>query len=183
LLNANFYTFDSERYLMTTDNKSLRDMAANVPYDQIYIIANTTKYGGGGIYNDYCVSVNSNAEAAKIFIHEFGHGFAGLADEYYDYSTSINEFYPLDVEPWEPNLTTMIDFGRKWKDMLPAGTKIPSFQDESNPLKIGVFEGGGYVTKGVYRPAFDCMMDSFKVNEFCDVCKRSIQKMIDFYCE
>ena len=182
LLNASFYTFDSERYLMSTDNKSIRDMAANAPYDQIYIIANSSKYGGGGIFNDYCVSVNSNAAAAKIFIHEFGHGFAGLADEYYDSSTSYNEFYPKDVEPWEPNLTTLVDFGSKWKSMLPSGTAIPSSPDNSNPLKIGVFEGGGYVTKGVYRPAYDCLMDSFNVNEFCDVCKKSIQKMIDFYC-
>jgi hypothetical protein len=183
LLNANFYTFDSDRYLMTYDNKSLRDMAANAPYDQIYIIANTSKYGGGGIYNDYCVSVNSNASAAKIFIHEFGHGFAGLADEYYDSSTSYNDFYPKDVEPWEPNLTTLVDFGRKWKSMLPPGTPIPTKPDIENPLKLGVFEGGGYVTKGVYRPAYDCLMDSFKVDEFCDVCKKSIQKMIDFYCK
>ena len=101
-------------------------MAANAPYDQIYIIANSSKYGGGGIFNDYCVSVNSNAAAAKIFIHEFGHGFAGLADEYYDSSTSYNEFYPKDVEPWEPNLTTLVDFGSKWKSMLPSGTAIPS---------------------------------------------------------
>lgn len=182
LLNASFYTFDSERYLMTRDNKSLRDMAANAPYDQIYIIVNSTKYGGGGIFNDYCVSVNSNSSAAKIFIHEFGHGFAGLADEYFDSSTSYNDFYPLDVEPWEPNLTTLVDFGRKWKGMLPPGILIPSKPDASNPLRLGVYEGGGYVAKGMYRPADDCLMRTFKGNEFCDACKRSIQKMIDFYC-
>ena len=182
LLNTNFYTFGSERYLMTSDNKSLRDMAANAPYDQIYIIANSPKYGGGGIFNDYCVSVNSNSAAAKIFIHEFGHGFAGLADEYFDSSTSYNDFYPLDVEPWEPNLTTLVDFGRKWKGMLPPGTPIPTNPDPSNPLRLGVFEGGGYVAKGMYRPADDCLMRTFKGNEFCGVCKKSIQKMIDFYC-
>lgn len=182
LLNANFYTFDSERYLMTSDNKSLRDMAANAPYDQIYIITNSPKYGGGGIFNDYCVSVNSNSSAAKIFIHEFGHGFAGLADEYFDSSTSYNDFYPLDIEPWEPNLTTLVDFGRKWKGLLPPGTPIPTKPDASSPLSLGVFEGGGYVAKGMYRPADDCLMRTFKGNEFCAVCKKSIQKMIDFYC-
>ena len=182
LLNTTFYTFDSERYLMTSDNKSLRDMAANAPYDQIYIIANSSKYGGGGIYNDYCVSVNSNSAAAKIFVHEFGHGFAGLADEYFDSSTSYNDFYPLGVEPWEPNLTTLVDFGRKWKGMLPIGTHIPTEPDAFTPLRIGVYEGGGYAAKGVYRPADDCLMRTFNGNEFCDVCKKSIQKMIDFYC-
>lgn len=182
LLNASFFTFDSERYLMTNDNKSLRDMAANAPYDQIYIIVNSPKYGGGGIFNDYCVSVNSNSSAAKIFIHEFGHGFAGLADEYFDSSTSYNDFYPLDVEPWEPNLTTLVDFGRKWKALLPPGISIPTTPDASNPLRLGVYEGGGYVAKGMYRPADDCLMHTFKGNEFCDACKRSIQKMIDFYC-
>ena len=183
LLNASFYTFDSERYLMTSDNKSLRDMAGNAPYDQIYIIANSKKYGGGGIFNHYCMSVNSNTFAAKIFVHEFGHGFAGLADEYFDSSTSYNDFYPLDIEPWEPNLTTLVNFDSKWKNLLPAGTKIPTQTNEENPLQLGVYEGGGYVAKGMYRPSTDCLMDTFKGNEFCDACKKSIQKMIDFYCQ
>ncbi len=182
LLNANFYTFDSERYLMTNDNKSLRDMAGNAPYDQIYIIANSKKYGGGGIFNHYCVSVNSNSYAAKIFIHEFGHGFAGLADEYFDSSTSYNDFYPLDIEPWEPNISTLVNFDRKWKNLLPAGTPIPTEPNVDNPLKLGVYEGGGYVAKGMYRPSTDCLMHTFKVDEFCGACQKAIQKMIDFYC-
>lgn len=183
LLNANFYTFDSERYLMTSDNKSLRDMAGNAPYDQIYIIANSKKYGGGGIFNHYCMSVNSNSYAAKIFVHEFGHGFAGLADEYFDSSTSYNDFYALDIEPWEPNLTTMVNFDRKWKNLLPAGTKVPTQPDIENPLRLGVYEGGGYVAKGMYRPSTDCLMHTFKGDEFCGACKQAIQKMIDFYCQ
>lgn len=181
LLNSNFYTFASERYLMTPDHRSVRNLAANAPYDQIYILVNSTKYGGGAIYNFYNVSVNSNASSAKIFVHEFGHGFAGLADEYDDGSTSFNDMYPLGIEPWEPNITTLTDFGSKWKDMLPAGTPVPTPLQGASPLKPGVYEGAGYVAKGIYRPVPDCLMRSFKGNEFCPVCSKAIQDMINRY--
>ncbi len=181
LMNTGFYTFDSERYCMTMDNKSVRDLAANAPYDQIYILVNNKKYGGGAIYNYYSVSVNSNILASKIFVHEFGHGFAGLADEYYNSPTSYNDFYPLDVEPWEPNLTTLIDFDSKWKHLLKKKTPIPTPPKKKYLDKPGVFEGGGYVAKGVYRPAYDCLMKSFKGDKFCKTCTEAIQKMIDFY--
>lgn len=181
LMNTSFYTFDSERYCMTMDNKSVRDLAANAPYDQIYILVNNKKYGGGAIYNYYSVSVNSNILASKIFVHEFGHGFAGLADEYYNSSVAYSEFYPLDVEPWEPNITTLVDFDRKWKHLLKKKTPIPTPPKKKYLDKPGVFEGGGYVAKGVYRPAYDCLMKSFKGNKFCDACTEAIQKMIDFY--
>ena len=183
LLNTSFYTFNSERYCMTMDNKSVRDMAANVPYDQIYILVNNEKYGGGAIYNYYNVSVNSNEKASKIFIHELGHGFAGLADEYYTSSTSYNEFYNLKAEPWEPNITTLVDFDNKWKDMVKRKTPIPTPDTKKYEKKVGVFEGGGYVAKGVYRPMHDCLMNTFEGDEFCPVCSKSIQEMIDFYSE
>ena len=181
ILNSSFYTFDSERYLMTSDNQSVRNLAANAPYDQIYILANTTKYGGGAIYNLYSMSVNSNASSAKIFGHEFGHGFAALADEYDDGSTSFNDMYPLNLEPWEPNITTLVKFETKWKNMLPANTPVPTPIKNSSPMKLGVYEGAGYVAKGVYRPTPDCLMRTFAGNEFCPVCKAAIQRMIDFY--
>ena len=183
LLNTSFYTFNSERYCMTFDNKSVRDMAANAPYDQIYILVNNEKYGGGAIYNYYSVSVNSNIQAAKIFVHEFGHGFAGLADEYYNSSVAYNDFYPLDVEPWEPNITTLVDFDSKWKHLLKKKTPIPTPLEKKYIDKLGVFEGGGYSAKGVYRPSYDCLMNSFNDNKFCEACEEAIQKMIDFYCE
>ena len=183
LMNTGFYTFDSERYCMTMDNKSVRDLAANAPYDQIYILVNNKKYGGGAIYNYYSVSVNSNIFASKIFVHEFGHGFAGLADEYYTSSTSYNDFYPLDVEPWEPNITTLVNFDSKWKHLLKKKTPIPTPLKKKYLNKTGVFEGGGYVAKGVYRPAYDCLMKSFKGNKFCKACTESIQNMIDFYAK
>ncbi|MDO9257026.1 MAG: M64 family metallopeptidase [Bacteroidales bacterium] len=181
IMNSSFYTFDSERYLMTYDNKSVRNLAANTPYDQIYILVNSSKYGGGAIYNYYSTSVNSNSSSAKIFVHEFGHGFAALADEYDDGSTSFNDMYPLNLEPWEPNITTLVKFETKWKDMLPANTPVPTPIENGSGMKLGVYEGGGYVAKGVYRPASDCLMRTFRGNEFCPVCNAAIQKMLDFY--
>jgi hypothetical protein len=181
VVNATFYTFDTERYLMTTDNKNIRNVAANVPYDQIYILVNTDHYGGGGIYNFYSTCASDNSNSDFIFTHEFGHAFAGLGDEYYSSETSYIDFYPLDVEPWEPNLTTLVNFDKKWKKMVDKSTPVPTPNLSEYYSKVGVFEGGGYVAKGVYRPAYDCTMKSVKFDYFCPVCMLAIQDMIDFY--
>ncbi len=181
ILNSTFYTFDSERYLMSSDNRSIRDLAANAPYDQIYIIVNSDHYGGGAIYNHYATCISDNKYGAYVFTHEFGHCFAGLGDEYYDSETSYVDFYPLNLEPWEPNLTTLVNFDIKWKDMLAATTPIPTPNNGVEKPTPGVYEGGGYVAKGVYRPAYDCTMKSISEDNFCPVCTRAIIKMIDFY--
>ncbi len=183
LMNASFYTFDSERYLMSFDNMSVRDLAANAAYDQIYILVNSTKYGGGAILNYYNVSVNSNEQSAKIIVHEFGHGFAGLADEYFDSSTSYNDFYNLDIEPYEPNISTMVAFEDKWQHMIKKRTPVPTPDTSIYYDRVGAFEGGGYVAKGMFRPMHDCLMHTFKGDQFCPVCEEAIQKMIDFYTE
>jgi len=182
-LSTSFYTFNSERYCMTEDNKSVRDLAANVAYDQIYILVNNEKYGGGAIYNFYNVSVNSNKQAGKIFVHELGHGFAGLADAYYDNSTSYKDFYNISVEPWEPNITTLVRFDTKWKHLVEKNTPIPTPETKEYQDVVGAFEGGGYIAKGVYRPKQDCMMKTFKGSEFCEACQEAIIKMILFYSE
>lgn len=181
IANSSFYTFDVERYLMITDNKTLRSLASNAPYDQIYVLVNTKRYGGGSIYNHYSVCVSDNPNSEYIFTHEFGHGFASLGDEYFTSEVAYSEFYPLDVEPLDPNLTTLVDFDIKWKDLIDDETPIPTPPTNEFKNKIGVFEGGGYSSKGVYRPAYDCTMKSISINNFCAVCKRAIQKMIDFY--
>lgn len=181
IMNSSFYTFDSERYCMVNDYKTVRDLASNVPYDQIYILVNSEKYGGGAIYNFYSVSVNSNFQAAKIFVHELGHGFAGLGDEYYTDKVAYSEFYSHDVEPWEPNLTTLVNFDKKWNHLLDNKTPIPTPVKEKYIDQTGVFEGGGYSAKGIYRPAVDCLMHTFKGDVFCDVCKENIEQMILFY--
>ncbi len=180
ILNTGYYTFNSERYLMTMDDKSVRDLAANAPYDQIYILVNSTKYGGGAIYNYYNVSVNSNAKSAQILIHEFGHGFAALGDEY-GYDNTYGDMYNFKIEPWEPNLTTLRHFDKKWKNMVNDTVPIPTPDIKKYAHVVGAFEGAGYVAKGIYRPVHDCMMRSFNTKEFCPVCRDAIQKMIDFY--
>jgi hypothetical protein len=183
IANTSFYTFDSERYCMSFNNKRVRDLASNAPYDQIYILVNSEKYGGGAIYNYYSVSVNSNLHAAKIFIHELGHGFAGLGDEYYTSEVAYSDFYPPEIEPWEPNLTTLVNFDTKWKGLISKKTPIPTPPTEKYKNETGVFEGGGYAAKGVYRPSYDCLMNSFSTDHFCKVCEQAIEKMILFYSE
>lgn len=183
ILSSSFYTFDSERYCMSTDHKAIRDLAGQVPYDQIYILANSEKYGGGGIFNFYCLSTTGSNYSAKIIVHEFGHGFAGLGDEYYNSSTAYNDFYNLSIEPWEPNLTTMVNFTTKWQHLIAPETPIPTPDLKEFDGTTGVFEGGGYVAKGMYRPARDCLMHTFKNNVFCEVCTEATIKMIRFYSD
>jgi len=180
ILNSNFYTFDSERYLTTTDVLSVRDAAAVVPYDDICILVNSDKYGGGGIYNHYAISTIDHYLSEKVFIHEFGHSFAGLGDEYYTSSTSYNDFFNLNIEPWQPNLTTLVNFELKWKEKVGSDTPIPTPREKKYESTIGVFEGGGYVSKGMYSPFQDCRMKSNEAEGFCPVCQDAIIKMILF---
>lgn len=182
IVSCSYWSLGSERYLMTTDNKTLRDVAANVPYDQIYILVNSTKYGGGGIFNWYCTGVNSNKMAGKIIVHEFGHGFAGLGDEYVG-GSEYNDFYNLKLESADPNVTTLVDFDSKWKDMVEQGTPVPTPATSEYNDKVGVYEGAGYLRKGLYRPMQDCLMNHFGCDAFCPVCQRAIVKMIEFYCK
>lgn len=182
VLNTRFYTFDSERYLTTQDFFTVRDIAANAPYDQIYILVNTEKYGGGGIYNFYNLTSVDNERSKQVFIHELGHGFGGLADEYASDNTYL-DYYPLDVEPWEVNITTLVDFDSKWKDLLDDGVPIPTPVEEKYKNKIGVFEGGGYTNKGVFRPTYASIMNSFVSNEFNKVSKRALIELIKSYTE
>ena len=182
-VGCSFYIFDSERYCMSTNNQAIRNLAGLVPYDQIYILANTTKYGGGGIFNFYCVSSTGDDLSSDVIIHEFGHGFAGLGDEYYYDATSYESYYNLDIEPWEPNLTTLVDFEKKWKDMLKKKTPVPTPAENKYINEVGVFEGGGYEAKGMYRPKMDCLMKTFQGNKFCEDCHKAIERMILYYTE
>jgi len=126
-LNSTFNSLGSERYLLTEDNKSLRDIAAHVPCDALFIMVNQMRYGGGGIYNLYCTFTVDNQWWEYLFLHEFGHHFAGLADEYYTSSVAYNEFYPRGVEPLEANITALLDPSNlKWKDLLTPGIEVPT---------------------------------------------------------
>jgi len=126
-LNATFYSLGSERYLLTEDNKAMRDMAAHIPYDAIYIMVNHKRYGGGGIYNLFCTFTADNQWNEYLFLHEFGHSFAGLADEYYTSDVAYNEFYPKGQEPVEPNITSLVDSKNvKWKHLLSEKIEVPT---------------------------------------------------------
>jgi len=177
-LNSGFYTFGLNRYLTTPDMKSIRDAVWNVPCDAVFILVNSPTYGGGGMYNFYAIGTADNERTIHVFVHEFGHSLAGLADEYFNSSVAYNDFYNLKTEPWEPNITTLVNFESKWKDMLPQGTPIPTPVEGIYADKLGVFEGGGYVSKGIYRPMDHCTMRSNP--PFCPVCQRAIIRMIDF---
>ena len=180
-LNSSFYTFDLDRYLTTQDIKAVNDYAAAVPHDNIIVLINSKRYGGGGVYNYYSGTTVDNALSPKVFIHEFGHGFAGLADEYFTSTVAYDEFYPLDVEPWEPNITTLVNFGAKWKNMILKSTPIPTPPEEKYSNVTGLFEGAGYSAKGIYRAQLDCRMKSNGPKGYCTVCSDAVRKMIEFY--
>jgi len=168
-LKAHFNTFYMDRYLTTLRLKNLHDRLCGIPYEHIIILANTDTYGGGGIYNSYTLTTARHPAFKPVVVHEFGHSFAGLADEYF-YDDQYVEYYYPEVEPWEQNITTMADFDSKWSDMLESG-------------QAGLHEGAGYQSKGVWRSADDCRMRTNKADCFCPVCRRAIGRIIDFYTE
>src|SRR5215203_1622461 len=125
-LGATYDAFGSERYVLTFDNRALRRTAQFAPYEFIEVLVNNRTYGGGGIFNLYSTVASDNAFANYVFVHEFGHHFAGLADEYY---TSSVAYAPSTerTEPWEPNVTALLDPANpKWKDLVSADTPVPT---------------------------------------------------------
>ena len=182
-VSSHFDTFYSDRYLTTRSVKAIHNWLAGIPYEHIIILANTDTYGGGGIYNSYTLTTTHNPMFRPVVVHEFGHSFAGLADEY-AYTAEPSPLYPYDIEPWEQNITTLVNFESKWKDMLPEGTPVPT-PVQKDPEKIytqvGVYEGAGYSLKGIYRPTTECRMKINEAPRFCPVCERAIERLINFY--
>lgn len=181
--HSHFDTFYSDRYLTTSNIKDIHDAIAGIPYANIIILANTEVYGGGGIFNAYTLTTTGHPEFKPVVVHEFGHSFAGLADEYYYEGDVLNSTYPHSLEPWEPNITTLIDFSSKWKGLLQSGTPIPTLLNESSKYPIGVYEGAGYSAKGIYRPAIDCRMKTNTCKDFCPACQSAIEELVKFYTE
>lgn len=182
-LAASFDTFYSQRYLTTLRLKTLHDALAGIPYEHIIILANTDNYGGGGIYNSYTLSAAHHPLCLPVTVHEFGHSFGGLADEYY-YDDQYEQFYFPGIEPWEQNITTLTAFEDKWQDMLPEGTPVPTSADglDANDMEhIGVYEGGGYQSKGVFRAFMNCRMKTNDTESFCSVCERAIERVIEHH--
>lgn len=126
-LNTTFDSLGLERYLLSEDNRAMRDMAAAVPYDTLAIMVNRSRYGGGGIYNSFCTFTADNGWYEYLFLHEFGHSLVGLADEYYTSTVAYNEFYPKGIEPLEPNITALLDpAALKWRSLVKPGTPLPT---------------------------------------------------------
>ncbi|MBR1687198.1 MAG: peptidase M64 [Prevotella sp.] len=165
-LGAHFDTFYSERYLTTLHLKQMHDWLAGTPYEHIIVLANGTRYGGGGIYNSYTLSNAHARYFLPVVVHEFGHSFGGLGDEY-PYGDD-DPMYFADTEPWEPNLTTRHRFEGKWENLIAEG-------------KAGMVEGGGYLSHGVWRGVADCRMRTNETTEFCVVCQQALRRLIDFY--
>lgn len=184
-VSSHFSTFYSDRYLTTSRVKSIHNWLVGIPYEHIIILANTDTYGGGGIYNSYTLTTAHHPMFKPVVVHEFGHSFGGLADEY-AYSEAPSPLYPYSIEPWEQNITTLVDFGSKWKDMVPEGTPVPTPVKTSADeiyTSVGVYEGAGYTKKGIYRPVTECRMKINEAPAFCPVCQRALEKLILFYTE
>ena len=169
-VGSNFDTFYTERYLTTKHVKKVHDLLVGIPYEHIIILANTDTYGGGGILNAYTLTTTHHSAFRPVVVHEFGHSFGGLADEY-AYIDEPSPYYPYSVEPWEQNISTLVDFKSKWNDLKEAGV-------------VGCFEGAGYTKKGVFRPTDEaCRMRNNTAEAFCPVCQRALEKVIRFYTE
>ena len=185
-LNSNFHTFYSPRYLTTNSVHLIHDSLVGIDYEHLIILANTDTYGGGGIYNSYTLTTAHNPQFKPVVVHEFGHSFGALADEYfYEQADHTENTYDLKYEPWEQNITSLVDFESKWKDMLDKRTSVPTEPTDKRKEKytIGVYEGGGYMTKGMYRPAVICRMRDNVATQFCAVCQRAIERMILYNTE
>jgi hypothetical protein len=222
-LRAGYDAFGSERYVLAPDNQRVREAAAAAPYDVMEIVVNGRKYGGGGIFNLYATVASDNAFTPYVFVHEFGHHFAGLADEYYTSDVAYGSV-PERPEPWELNVTAH-PASPKWKDLLTAGTPLPTpwaketfeaaqkeiqarrrqiradkrpeeemealFREEQQKVDallaqgphataVGAFEGAMYESKGFFRAEANCIMFT-RHTEFCRVCGRALERVIDLY--
>ena len=181
LLNTSYNVLDLDRYLMCLNVWKMYDIADDAACDAIVIICNSPKYGGGGIYNFYATVNNLHEKSSYVVVHELGHSIGGLGDEYYTSEVSVRDFYPEGIEPAEPNLTTLVDFEAKWKDMMDKDTPVPTPNTEQYKNTLGVFEGGGYVAEGVYRPVASCTMKEAVYNHFCPVCTKTLINLINYY--
>ena len=125
-IGATYDAFRSERYILTFDNKAMRRIASSAPYDFVEILTNTEVYGGGGIYGLFSTAAANSEWAPYLFVHEFGHHFAGLADEYY--TSSVAYEAPGEItEPYEPNVTALLDPDKlKWRHLVTPGTPLPT---------------------------------------------------------
>lgn len=165
---AHFSTFYSDRYLTTPNVHKLYDALTSIQAHHLIVLANTDEYGGGGIFNFYTLTAADHENFKEVVVHEFGHSFGALADEYFYPNDIMDGTYPTDIEPWEPNITTQIDFARKWPALIEQG-------------RASLIEGGGYREKGIWRGSRNCRMRSNSAPAFCPVCEAAITEIINWY--
>jgi hypothetical protein len=195
LYGTSFDGLGLDRYMLASRNLALREAVAGVPADLLVILANTAKYGGGGIYGLWSTCAADSPGAQYVFVHELGHAFAGLGDEYYSSDVTYKDHEAAGPEPWAPNVTALRDPGNlKWKDLVEQGTPIPTPWDrkayDRNPFgalllgrekwrdRVGAFEGAQYRAEGLYRPELDCIMFTSTAGRFCRVCERALDEAI-----
>ena len=180
-VGSNFMTFYMPRYLTSSNVYAMYDLVTNIPCEHFVILANTDTYGGGGIFNSYTLTTAHHRDFRPVVVHEFGHSFGGLGDEYfYDTNDDNDNMHSITHEPWEPNITTLVNFNSKWADMVEEGVETPSAptKEREENYTVGVYEGGGYLTKGIFRPAVVCRMRNNTAERFCPVCERALERVI-----
>lgn len=210
-LGTTYGALGLDRYVLPFDDRGMRRMLDGVPCDALLVVCNSEKYGGGGLFNRFTVVAGHNPELRYLVVHELGHSFGGLADEYYaavvPYATPA-----VQAEPWEPNVTPMLAGQLKWRALVAEGMPLPSpwkkaeyeaaaatkaetpaerkarQQREaavlvSDPLlgKVGAFEGAMYRSSGMYRPEVRCLMFNQLAEGFCHVCRSSIEQRIALF--
>jgi len=236
--DASFDAFGSPRYLLTENTRALRDVASKVPYDAIIVMVDHGRYGGGGIYGQYCIFTADNPWAGYLMLHELGHSFGGLGDEYYASGVASTDLHPTDREPPQANLTALLDpDALKWRDLVGDDVPLPTPWDKATydaaeyawqqrrralqdriaearrhgePVpeitaleaqlergarersdassrqlaaerwagRVGAFQGAGYASTGLYRPAVDCLMFTRGLKPLCPVCRRAVADRI-----
>lgn len=181
--HSHFSTFYSDRYLTTPDVHAVHNALNGIPYEHIIILANTDVYGGGGIYNSYTLTSTGHDRFHPVVVHEFGHSFGGLADEYFYDDDVMTDTYPLDIEPWEKNITTLVDFDTKWNHLLTPDVPRPTPVSKASEYAVGLYEGGGYSKHGIYRPADNCRMRTNSAEAFCPACQDALRRLILYYTD
>jgi len=127
LFGSQFDVFGTERYALSFDNRAIRTVASFAPYDVMGIVMNSKEYGNGGIFGLYASVSIDYPTAISVFVHEFGHHFADLGDEYYFNANVAYAPATTRVEPWEPNITALLDpHNLKWKALVSPDTPIPT---------------------------------------------------------
>lgn len=178
-LQSHFDTFYSARYLTTSRLKNMHQQLEGIPYQHLVVLANTSKYGGGGILNAYTLSSTGNQHFAPVVVHELGHSLFGLADEYFYDNDVLTAKKQDKIEPWEPNITSLVHFDQKWAKLLTAQTPIPTPARLHKKYAVGVFET--IKGNGMYKPSVSCRMLDNTSTQFCAVCSQSIKNTIQYY--